>query len=673
MKNFDEKLTAYALGELSESEKSEIEKQIKNDPKILKEVEEIRQMSAWLKEELSQEPLLKLSPKERNSIDEHFQKQNGGFTPYASPFQKQAGSGLMGVISHMKQSQKKWLSWNKSLTVFASLVLAAGIFLLSHKEGNKVSVNKKMPPLPANEAREEKISFTGTYDTVGKPTKSSPNKTKKSSGYFDMDGLGYRNQSQDFNTESYDRIEDNIFLGAKTNPLSTFSIDVDTASYSNMRRFINQNQLPPKDAVRIEELVNYFNYNYSPPMDDKPFAVHTEIASAPWAPEHRLMKIGIKGREIPEENRKSANLVFLLDVSGSMNSPNKLPLVKNSLKLLVNNLKSKDRIAIVVYAGSSGLVLPSTSASQKEKILEALDNLQAGGSTNGGEGIELAYKTAQANFIRNGINRVVLATDGDFNVGTTNQGDLTRLIEEKAKSGVFLSVLGFGIGNTKDSTMEKLADKGNGNYAYIDNLSEARKVLVEQMGGTLVTLAKDVKIQVEFNPALVSAYRLVGYENRMLKAEDFNNDKVDAGEIGAGHTVTALYEIVPVGVKIDLPKVDSLKYQKVQEDDMPSHTMNHELLTVKLRYKEPTKDVSQLIEFPVVDAGEKVETASADFKFASAVAGFGMILRDSAYKGNATFDSVLKLAQEGVANDPSGIRYEFVSLITKAKSLKNEN
>ena len=472
---------------------------------------------------------------------------------------------------------------------------------------------------------------------------------------------------QNFNTEAYDRVVDNPFLRAIQNPLSTFSIDVDTAAYANLRRFLSSGALPPKDSVRIEEMVNYFAYSYSPPKNSDPFSAQVEVASAPWKPEHRLVKVGLKGREIAQDKRPPSNLVFLIDVSGSMQPPNKLPLIKRGLPLLVEKLTENDRVAIVVYAGASGLVLPSTTCDHKAKILTALENLEAGGSTNGGSGIQLAYDTAIANFIKGGTNRVILATDGDFNVGVTNQGELTRLIEEKAKSGVFLSVLGFGMGNYKDSTLEKLADKGNGNYAYVDSLQEARKVLVEEMGGTLITIAKDVKIQVEFNPALVGAYRLIGYENRILRAEDFNDDTKDAGEIGAGHTVTALYEVVPAGKEGALPGIDALKYQKPVEATRESRS--GELLTLKLRYKEPDGATSKLMQVAVTDRGIAWAQASRDFKFASAVAAFGMILRDSPYKGNATLGSVLELAETGKGEDKQGYRAEFIELVGMARGL----
>ena len=479
---------------------------------------------------------------------------------------------------------------------------------------------------------------------------------------------------QAFNTEAYGYRKDNAFLGARDNPLSTFSIDVDTASYANLRRFLVQGQRPPPDAVRIEELVNYFPYSYRPPTGDVPFSASLEVASAPWAPEHRLVRIGLKGREVSDAARPAANLVFLLDVSGSMQQSNKLPLVKQSLRLLVDKLRADDRVAIAVYAGASGLALPSTTLNHKADILAAIDRLQAEGSTNGAMGIQLAYDIAKANFIAGGVNRVVLATDGDFNVGVTNEGELVRLIEEKAKSGVFLSVLGFGMGNYKDATLEQLADKGNGNYAYIDTLAEAKKSLVEQAGGTLLTIAKDVKIQVEFNPAQVQAYRLIGYENRLLAREDFNNDKIDAGEIGAGHTVTALYEVVPVGAEAPEAQngtMTALKYQRpVGGKLFTPVALSDELLTVSIRYKEPAAEESRKLEFPLRDNGARFENASQDFKFAAAVAGFGMILRESPYRGTATLADVSAWGRQGVSDDAGGYRNEFLGLVQKAQALQ---
>jgi Ca-activated chloride channel family protein len=485
------------------------------------------------------------------------------------------------------------------------------------------------------------------------------------------------------NTESYARIHDNPFLDSKTNPLSTFSIDVDTGSYSNVRRFLTGNQLPPPDAVRIEELLNYFNYDYAPPTGEHPFAAHVEVASAPWMPAHRLVRVGIKGKVFTREQRPAANLVFLIDVSGSMSSDNKLPLVKKALKLIVDQLDEKDRVSMVVYAGASGLVLDTTPAYQKEAILTAIDRLQSGGSTNGGAGIQLAYAKASEAFIKEGVNRVILATDGDFNVGVTNQGELTRLIEKEAKSGVFLSVLGFGMGNLKDATLEQLADKGNGTYGYIDTLAEARKVFVEQVNGTLVTIAKDVKIQIEFNPAQVASYRLIGYENRMLRKEDFNDDTKDAGEIGAGHTVTALYEVVPVGVNTRpgnsaTQAVDPLKYQTPAASPMsavkPTDVVNtlDELLTLKLRYKQPDGDKSTLIETPVKDSKTSFEQASSDLRFAASVAAFGMRLRGSEHAGDISWPQIIEFARRATGEDANGYRHEFVTLVEQAAKLSKK-
>jgi Ca-activated chloride channel homolog len=479
--------------------------------------------------------------------------------------------------------------------------------------------------------------------------------------------LADRRSRPSFNTEAYDRITDNPFIRVSQDPLATFSIDVDTASYANVRRFINQNQQPPKDAVRIEEMINYFTYDYPQPTGPHPILAQMEVASAPWSPQHRLVRIGIKGKDLNLNRRPSSNLVFLIDVSGSMQPPEKLPLLKTAMKMMVENLTENDRVSIVVYAGASGTVLPPTRGDRKDVILRALDNLEAGGSTNGALGIQLAYSLAAENYIPRGTNRVILATDGDFNVGVTNQGDLIRLIEEKAKGGVFLSVLGFGLGNLKDSTLEKLADSGNGNYAYIDTLNEARKVLVEQMGGTLVTIAKDVKIQIEFNPAQVNAYRLIGYENRVLRNEDFNNDLKDAGDMGAGHTVTALFEVVPAGVDIAVPGVDPLKYQTPPATVRSSST--RETLTLKIRYKDPEGSESKLLEVPLVDSGKSFVSATTDFRFAASVAAFGMILRDSPYKGNASIGTVLDMAEGSRGQDRNGYRGEFIGLVNRARSL----
>lgn len=474
--------------------------------------------------------------------------------------------------------------------------------------------------------------------------------------------------TRSFHTESYDHIEDNGFKSVIDHPLSTFAIDVDRASYSNTRRFLSAYQLPPKDAVRIEELINYFDYDYPDPDADAPFSVSFEQTKCPWTPEHDLVRIGLEGRDIANDARPPSNLVFLLDVSGSMEPENKLPLVKRSMKMLTAQLGASDRIAIVVYAGASGLALDTTPGNRKRDILRALDRLRAGGSTNGGEGLELAYELAERELIDGGVNRVILATDGDFNVGVTNRGDLVRLIEDCAKKRIFLSVLGFGMGNYKDATLEELADKGNGNYAYIDSFREARKVLVREMAGTLVTIAKDVKIQAEFNPIRVKAYRLIGYENRLLAKEDFNDDEKDAGEIGAGHRVTALYEVVPAGSSKELPTVDELKYQRpVALSDQAS---SRELVTVKLRYKEPDGDVSKLMSFTFVDGATSDRARpSDDLEFASSVAAFGMLLRDSPHRGNADWDFVKRLAKAGIGADANGYRREFIELVELAKEV----
>ncbi len=480
------------------------------------------------------------------------------------------------------------------------------------------------------------------------------------------DQVGYSfSRLVDFNTESYARIDENDFRLVSASPLSTFSIDVDRASYANIRRFIQSGDRPPIDAVRIEEMINYFPYDWGNVSGEHPFAVTTEVWEAPWKPEHRLVRIGLHAESIDTGDLPPGNLVFLLDVSGSMMPDNKLPLLKKALALLVDQLRPEDRVAIVVYAGAAGLVLPSTPGSEKAEILAALEDLQAGGSTAGGAGLRLAYEVARKYHRDDGNNRVILATDGDFNVGASSDAEMVRLIERERESGTFLTVLGFGTGNLKDSKMEQIADHGNGNFHYVDGLLETRKVLVEEMGGTLLTLAKDVKLQVEFNPARVAGYRLIGYENRLLADEDFNDDTKDAGELGAGHTVTALYEVVPAGAQVPRGEVDPLRYQP-RPDDPPLSGFNDELMFVKVRYKDPDGTQSRLLQQPVAD---RPRSPSSDFRFATAVAGFGMLLRESEHAGDLTLNDVVRLAEKGKGDDPRGYRGEFIRMVEATRDL----
>ncbi len=466
------------------------------------------------------------------------------------------------------------------------------------------------------------------------------------------------------NSESYNKIDEHQFSSALKNPLSTFSIDVDKAAYSNVRRYINGGNRPPVDAVRIEELINYFPYNYPKPKEDKPFSITTAYSECPWNREHKLAFIALQGKQILMTQAKSNNLVFLIDVSGSMQSADKLDLLKAGLFLLVDQMREEDQISIVTYAGNSGVLIPSTSGSMKVKIKNALEGLSAGGSTAGGSGIELAYKIALENFIENGNNRVILATDGDFNVGISSENELVRLIESKRNHNIYLSVLGFGTGNLQDAKMEQLADKGNGNYNYIDNIKEAKKVLVNEMGGTLLTIAKDVKLQVEFNPTVVKGYRLIGYENRYLKNEDFNNDKVDAGDMGSGHSVTAIYEIIPSDSKDSISSIDDLKYQK-KEKVIRNKSLQNELMTVKVRFKEPNEHISKLMVEVTDKQAVEFENLPKDFQFSSAVAAFGKYLRNSEFKGNITSDEILKIASNSLGEDKEGYRKEFIELVKK--------
>ena len=478
-----------------------------------------------------------------------------------------------------------------------------------------------------------------------------------------------------FNTEGYSTIHENGFKDVLHNPLSTFSIDVDKASYSNVRRFLNMGQLPPVDAVRIEEMINYFNYDYPEPAGKHPFSVYTEVSQCPWNRAHQLLHVGLRGKSIDKSELPPSNLVFLIDVSGSMGAPNKLPLLKQAFRMLTGELRSSDRVAIVVYAGAAGLVLESTPGSEKSKITAALDQLQSGGSTAGGAGLQLAYQVAMNNFIEGGNNRILLATDGDFNIGPSSNAEMERLIEEKRDQGIFMTVLGFGMGNYKDDKMEIIADKGNGNYAYIDNIQEARKVFITEFGGTLFTIAKDVKFQIEFNPARVKGYRLVGYENRLLNDEDFNDDKKDAGEMGAGHTVTALYELIPAGSDESLKSIDPLKYQSSGQSETPARAVEPdakaELMTVKLRYKQPDGNTSTKVEIPVSGKVLDLEETSANFRFSAAIAEFGLLLRHSEYRNDASMEQVLTLAGASKGKDEEGDRAEFIRLVKLAESLKD--
>jgi Ca-activated chloride channel family protein len=546
-----------------------------------------------------------------------------------------------------------------------------GYETLKEQIGQRSVINVTMKPAGLIEEHTIVLQETsqGKQDHVN-PTVQFSSGKMLSPGPMKNRTLAYEGKGRynnNFNTEGYSTIHENDYRSVLHNPLSTFSIDVDRASYSNVRRFINQGQLPPVDAVRIEEMINYFSYDYPEPHGEHPFSVFTEIAECPWNKDHYLMHIGLKGKEIASENLPPSNLVFLLDVSGSMNSQNKLPLLKSAFRLLVNELRAEDRVSIVVYAGAAGLVLEPTPGNRKEEILQAIERLEAGGSTAGGQGLQLAYSTASASFMEEGNNRIILATDGDFNIGPSSNAEMERIIEKKRDEGIYITVLGFGMGNYKDDKMEIIADKGNGNYAYIDNIQEARKVLVNEFGGTLFTIAKDVKFQVEFNPAMVQSYRLIGYENRLLNDEDFNDDTKDAGEMGAGHTVTALYELVPAGFSEQGPSIDPLKYQS--EREISTRRASEELMTIKLRYKKPGGGKSILMEIPYEQDVPAFDRASENLRFSAAVAAFGMVLRNSEHRGTAGFDSVIEIARNAMGDDEEGYRSEFIRLVKTAKIL----
>lgn len=589
----------------------------------------------------------------------------------------QSGNALPGVTVLMKGTTNA-TSTSSSGTYKITVPNSSGTLVFSYVgyQSQEVKVNGQSVinvTMKATALMSQEVVVRGLAAQKGVRTEAYYNKSfPTTTTNFNAPSLtiGYDKEGwEDFNREGYDNISENRFMKTIDNPLSTFSIDVDAASYSNVRRYLNQGQLPPAGAVRIEEMVNYFTYEYPQPTNNDPFSINTEIADAPWNKNHKLVLIGLQGKKIPTENLPASNLVFLIDVSGSMSGANRIGLVKASMKMLVDQLRPEDNVSIVVYAGAAGLVLPPTSGANKTKIKEAIDNLEAGGSTAGGAGIKLAYKTANQYFKKGGNNRVILCTDGDFNVGESSDDAMERLIEEERKSGIFLTVLGYGMGNYQDAKMQKLADKGNGNHAYIDGITEAKKVLVNEFGGTLFTIAKDVKLQIEFNPAKVQGYRLIGYENRMLAKEDFNNDKKDAGELGSGHTVTALYEVIPVGINSDfLQSVDSLKYQK-NVAPLSKSSQTDEILTVKFRYKAPDGDVSKLIVHPVRDQQIAIAKTSANFRFATSVAQFGMLLRNSEFKSEASFDNVLQLARKAKGNDEEGYRSEFIRLVESAQML----
>lgn len=691
----DPNLTAFALGELSGAEHAAMEQAVASSAEAQAFVAETQEFASLLQSEYAADRQL---PPERSQNIVRMEDQRRLWSPVqwgslAAVLAIFAVLGVLAVSSIQRYggtiAGKKLGLGNEEFTIVeAEEDFGSGPAAAPAKQD--LLALQAPPPAPPSDMLELRQEVKPLAKPAQTPAVIYGSGAIAGLGYEQYRALGEARREasepllpgryrQDFDTATYDHVSENPFLQAATNPLSTFSVDVDTASYSNVRRFINSGSLPPKDAVRVEEMINYFSYDYREPEGDKPFSIELDATACPWDESHRLLRIGLKGREVASENRPNSNLVFLLDVSGSMTPAERLPLVKQAMRLLVEKLTEKDRVAVVIYAGGSGLALPSTTGDRKETILRALEDLKAGGSTNGAEGIELAYRVAADNFIKGGVNRVILATDGDFNIGVTNQGDLIRLIEEKAKTGVFLSVLGVGTDNLKDSTMQKLADKGNGNYAYLDSLEEARKVLVQQVNGTLMTIAKDVKIQVEFNPARVTSYRLIGYEKRMLRKEDFNNDKVDAGEIGAGHTVTALYEIVPAGTgaadpAASIPPVDPLRYQAPNSASVaaaqPDPKLSQEMVTVKLRYKKPEGDTSEVTERSFVDNGSKFENAAPDLKFAAAVAEFGMILRDSQHKGKGTIGAVIEWAMEGKGRDTAGYRAGFIELARKTQALK---
>ncbi|MCP3917600.1 MAG: DUF3520 domain-containing protein [bacterium] len=670
----DPRLTAYALGELEGTDRVEVETLLESEPAARAFVDDVRrtaaELEAGLKGELTKAGDARLLPAQRSAVERAAAAGPAKKLPRKRSVGAREWLGiafaatLLGVVGTAYFGRQRYASPDESTSILANRDSAPA----RGPAGSLQGMGYASTVLPTATALPKSKSVVGNAPTLGRTTSRyhPPVDSIPALGYGTKvdEFFGDSENEQELSREAYERIYENPFFLAAVEQLSTFSIDVDTASYTNVRRMLVGGSMPPPDAVRVEEFVNYFQYGYEPPEGKVPFSVSVEVGAAPWNPEHRLVRVGLKGRPVDASERKPANLVFLLDVSGSMDNPNKLPLLKRSMQMLVQHLGAGDRVAIAVYAGASGLVLPSTSCEYPLEILQSLEDLRAGGSTNGGAGIELAYKVAQENFIEGGINRVILATDGDFNVGTTSDADLERLIEQKAKTGVFLSVLGFGMGNYQDAKLEKLSGRGNGHFAYIDSLLEAKKVLVEELGATLETIAKDVKIQVDFNPVEVKGYRLIGYENRVLEHQDFLDDTKDAGEIGAGHTVTALYEVVPAGGNLDVPGIEPSKY--VQPAEVSSEALEGELLTVRLRYKLPQADTSEPLEVSVVDGGANFFELGEDTRFAASVAAFGMILRSSKNVGEATLEDVRRWAVESLGEDEGGYREQFLKLVDRA-------
>lgn len=693
----DSKYTAYVLNELDAAGRAAVEREMAGDPAVRAHVDELRTFVGRLEQGLAQEPDVTLEPGQRSVIMQEAKKKPAGRLlrlPVWTMTSIGTAAAALVIGFFVVQDQMRQAALREERLAAVDARATSQVTSVETEPAMEVaSLDDQLQRLTQEVLEWEAESPT---ESPAVATPSSPDLDFAALDVMQVDsplamqGLfagrserGRRQSSPMFRVQHMPEVvhappvlspslddfperHDNTFVRVEDHPLSTFSIDVDTASYAIMRRLLADGLMPPADAIRVEELINYFPYDYQPPTDGKPFAAHFEAAPCPWQPAHQLVRIALKGKELSAAERPALNLVYLIDVSGSMNPPNRLPLVKRALQALARQLDERDHVAIVVYSGSSGLVLPPTRGDRPQVILDALERLKAGGSTAGGAGIQLAYTVAREHFNPEAVNRVILCTDGDFNVGVTQRGDLERLIEQEAKSGVFLTVLGFGMGNLKDSTLELLSNKGNGNYAYIDDFSEARKVLVDEMMGTLVTIAKDVKIQVEFNPAHVAGYRLIGYENRLLKKEDFNNDKVDAGDIGAGHTVTAFYELIPVGAPVtDAPVVDDLKYQSRQS----TSSDDGEWLTVKMRYKEPDGETSSRLDFPLHADAFSRSTGSLDYRFAASVAAFGQLLRGTEHLGDFGYEAVIGMAQESLGNDPFGYRAEFLKLVRNAQAV----